>query len=171
MAKPATKKNTAATKVVGRGRNIFQDGPYVSAALLCERILQEGDGVKTAVRIVDRTTITIEGTDIPANLPPIPVSWTLFIKLKNGKVSGKHKVSIKFINPRGKEESPTFSQEADFEGGENRGVDIVARLDLKLKHEGVYWFEIYFDDLLLTKTPLQVVSIIRRRGETQSLVH
>ena len=32
----------------------FERGPYLSAALLCERVPREGDGVKSALRISDR---------------------------------------------------------------------------------------------------------------------
>ena len=44
-------------------------GPYVTA-LLCEKILEEKDGIKTAIRIIDRLTHVRVGPDAPATLPP-----------------------------------------------------------------------------------------------------
>ena len=39
----------------------FDQGPYLSAALLCEKVLEEKDGVKSAIRIIDRVTRTVTG--------------------------------------------------------------------------------------------------------------
>ncbi len=38
-----------------------QGGPYLQAAFFCERLLEEADGVLSAIRIVD--TVTISGED------------------------------------------------------------------------------------------------------------
>ncbi len=40
--------------------------------------------------------------------------------------------------------------------GEGRGANIVAGLDIPYKMEGLYWFMVYFDGVLLTKLPLDI---------------
>jgi hypothetical protein len=40
-------------------------GPYIGAAFLCEKILQEKDGVLSAIRIVDRITHSAVGPEAP----------------------------------------------------------------------------------------------------------
>ena len=36
------------------------EGPNVVAAVFCEKVLQEKDGVLSAIRIVDRFTVSVE---------------------------------------------------------------------------------------------------------------
>lgn len=36
-------------------------GPFLSAALLCEKVLVEQDGIKSAIRIIDRVTHAVLG--------------------------------------------------------------------------------------------------------------
>jgi hypothetical protein len=62
----------AKAKSGGTGRNIYQDGPHLQSALLCERVLVEQDGVKSAIRNVDRFTRTavVKG-GVEENIPPL----------------------------------------------------------------------------------------------------
>ena len=39
----------------------FATGPYLEAAFFCEKVLQEIDGTKSAIRIVDRINRQIPG--------------------------------------------------------------------------------------------------------------
>ena len=45
-------------------------GPYLAAAVLCEKVLQEKDGVLSAIRLVDRFIITASGTQPPGRKQP-----------------------------------------------------------------------------------------------------
>ena len=44
-------------------------GPYLVAALFCEKVLSEKDGVISTMRIVDRITITVSGEAPPRKCP------------------------------------------------------------------------------------------------------
>jgi len=53
-------------------RNSIRSGPYVQVAAFCERVLEEKDGVLTAVRIIDRFT-QVRPAPSQAGFVPQPV--------------------------------------------------------------------------------------------------
>jgi hypothetical protein len=57
-------------------------GPFVTA-LLCERIMEERDGVKSAIRIIDQLNRQAVGTP-PAKMEPFGYFLGLMIRLKAG---------------------------------------------------------------------------------------
>ena len=59
-------------------------GPYLSVAVLCEKVLREADGVSSIIRIVDRITVSAKGKEAPPDMPPVPVNLTAVI----GRVDG-----------------------------------------------------------------------------------
>ena len=50
---------------------------------------------------------------------------------------------------------PPFTLTVQLEG-EGRGVNLVSQIDIPYKLEGLYWFNIYFDEVLLTRIPLEI---------------
>jgi len=137
-------------------RHPFDQGPHLSAAFLCERVLIEQDGVKSAIRIVDRTTRTVIGPSPPPEMPPFPHSYFLLLRLKSGQARGPATVTIRFVKPSG--ESPTpLIQTIHFEGEDDRGVDLVTQLQVEFDRAGLYWFDVYLDDVRITRIPLRIV--------------
>jgi len=49
---------------------ISRTGPYLQAALLCERVMQEKDGVLSVIRIIDRVIHTAMGPETPDTMGP-----------------------------------------------------------------------------------------------------
>jgi hypothetical protein len=45
------------------------EGPYLAAAVFCEKVLQEKDSVYTLVRIVDRLIMHATGVNPPEKMP------------------------------------------------------------------------------------------------------
>jgi len=136
----------------------FDQGPYLSAALLCEKVLQEADGIKSAIRIIDRVTRVAAMPNPPAEMEPFEYDINLLIKLKVGMVRGTHSIQIRLVKPSG-ESPPPIDQTALFEGEDDRGVDIVVNMHLKFEMPGTYWFDISYDGNRLTKIPLRVIYI------------
>ncbi len=145
-----------------RGNQGERGGPFLVAALICEKVLIERDGVKSAIRIIDRLIKTATGPDAPAQMTPIGYEGTLLITLKPGTVRGEHTIRLTLLKPSGDKEPP-FQRKVVFEGEDDLGMDILVNLRLKFESEGLYWIEIYFNDDLLTKVPLRV--IYERRTE------
>jgi hypothetical protein len=50
--------------------------PYLKFGLLCERVLEEKDGVLSFVRVVDRFTVGVKGAKVPAEMPPGEINLT-----------------------------------------------------------------------------------------------
>ncbi|HEV7494472.1 hypothetical protein [Baekduia sp.] len=130
-------------------------GPFITAALFCERVLEERDGVMSAIRIVDRLTIIQPE-------PPFIAAVTAVISLKQGKAVGRYALGLRPEAPSGLQ-LPVFQAPVNFDGGEgDRGVSVVLPLQLEVE-EGLYWFDVlWIDDRadhqeLLTRMPLRVV--------------
>lgn len=137
-------------------RRPSEQGPFLSAALICEKVLEEKDGVKSAVRIIDRVTRTVVGPSPPEEMEPFDYEATLLIRLKSGWARGSYPIRVNLVKPSG--ESPVPIQHTVyFEGEEDRGVDIVGHMRIKFDQTGIYWFKIYLAETLLTQIPLRVI--------------
>jgi hypothetical protein len=135
----------------------FGSGPHLTAAFLCERVLVEQDGVKSAVRIIDRLTHVVRGPNPPEQMEPFNYEFTLFISLKSGHARGTYPLRIVLVTPPAVETVPPFEQPVFFDGPEDRGADVIAQLKIKLNWEGLYWFQIFFGGKPLTQIPFRVI--------------
>lgn len=134
----------------------FEQGPYLSAAFLCEKVLEERDGVKSAIRIIDRVTRTAVGPSPPEEMEPFDYEATLLIKLKSGWARGSYPLEIRLVKPSGETPTP-LRQTVYLEGEEDRGVDIMVNMRIKFDITGIYWFHVYLRDVCLTQIPLRVI--------------
>jgi hypothetical protein len=134
----------------------FEQGPYLSAAFLCEKVLEERDGVKSAIRIVDRVTRTAIGPSPPETMEPFDYDATLLIKLKSGWARGPFPLQVRLVKPSGASPRP-LQQTVYFEGEEDRGIDIVVNMRIKFDITGIYWIQVYLGDVRLTQIPLRVI--------------
>ena len=75
-------------------------GPYLTAAMICEKILKEEDGVTSAMRIVD--IVNLPGDQ---SLPPpgtvIGLPLALLVMLKSGDFRGDRDILIILATPSG----------------------------------------------------------------------
>jgi hypothetical protein len=130
-------------------------GPYVRTAALCERVLQEKDGVLSIIRLIDRFTITTSGPAAPAEMPPASVQFTIVVGLTSGELRGKYNLRIVPTTPTGRK-LPELSAGVLLEG-EDRGVNVVLNGQMPATEEGLYWFDVYTEQQLLTRIPLRLV--------------
>ena len=134
----------------------FEDGPYLSAAFLCERVLNEQDGVKSAIRIVDRVNRQAVGPEPPADMEPFDYQVTLFIRFKSGRIRGTRTIEAELVKPSG-ESKPVMRAPVLFEGEDDRGIDLVAVIGIRFEITGVYWFNISLDGIRVSRIPFRVV--------------
>jgi|SRR3990172_5065939 len=137
----------------------FEQGPYLSAALLCEKVLIEQDGVKSAIRIIDRVTRTAVGPSPPEEMAPFEHEIALFVRLKSGWARGSYPLRIRFVKPDSESLLPPFQSTIPLEGEEDRGADVVVNMKLRLDMPGIYWFHVELGDIRLTQVPLRVIYI------------
>jgi len=127
-------------------------GPYIAAALFCEKALREPDGVLSLIRVVDRWTVAGSSDPMPLSV----IQATMVILVKSGMFRGSSAIHVAPVSPTGKH-LPAVEFPVLFEGDDYRGVGVVAPLAFPAQEPGTYWFEISVAGQLLTRIPLQVV--------------
>lgn len=131
-------------------------GPYVKAALFCEKVLEEKDGVMTLVRVIDKLMQTAAGPAVPESLPPISFGMMCVVMLNPGDAIGRHDFSISVEPPSGFGRKTLGQGTVHFEGPE-RTANIRIELQMTFDQEGVYWFEVVLDEsVVLTRLPFVV---------------
>jgi hypothetical protein len=53
---------------------IESSGPYLAAAILCEKVLQEKDETISIIRMVDRISVTVNASEAPETMPPTVIN-------------------------------------------------------------------------------------------------
>ena len=134
----------------------FYSGPYLQAACLCEQVLEERDGVKSAIRIVDRVTRSVTGPDPPAAMEPFDYQMKMLLKFKSGRARGSIPVTIRLEKPSG-ESFPPDERTVYFEGEDDRGVDLIVNMAVRFETEGLYWFDIELEGVRVTRIPLRLI--------------
>jgi len=130
-------------------------GPYVQMAAICERVLQEKDGVLSIIRVIDRFAISAAGPAPPEEMPPGTISPTIVVMLKPGFIRARHNLRIVPTTPS-QTTLPEFSAGVLLEG-EDRGVNLIFSAQMIVREERLYWFDVLLDDQLLTRIPLRLV--------------
>ena len=134
----------------------FQNGPFLQTAIICEKVLIEQDGVKSAIRIYDRHLRTAMGPSPSSEMEPHDMELTLLLRFKSGSARGTYPLEIRLEKPSG-ESVMLGSQTVMFEGEDDRGADVVANLSMRVEFTGLYWFDIYLDNIRVTRVPLRIV--------------
>lgn len=134
----------------------FETGPFLTAAVLCERVLDEKDGVKSLIRMVDRVTMNLVGPTPPDQIVPVLVNLVLFVSFKSGRARGAMPLTIRIDKPSS-DVPPPLMTELHFEGDDDRGQNVIVPLQFNLDVAGLWWFRIELDGIRLTSVPLRVI--------------
>lgn len=134
-------------------------GPYLSAAFICEKVLVERDGVHSFIRVVDRFTIPIfSNIPVGVNIPPPVIQGIICVGIKGGGLpTGKYTITVKGHKPDGAGPLPDAIAQFFFPGGEDNGVILPVPLALTAPAEGLYWFDVLFEGIQLTRIPMRVL--------------
>ena len=130
-------------------------GPFLLVACLCENVVQRADLVLTLVNIIDRLNITSQGTGATAEMPPTTWQGYLVIIMKAGKSRARLELKTVLQLPDGSTKAPVIMS-VNFEGEDDRGIQIIQRVAISLTAEGLYWFKLYLGGAQLTRLPLRV---------------
>jgi len=130
-------------------------GPFLQAALFCDKILTEQDGTLSAIRIIDRVFQTYRGPETIEGMPSVKINISVLVSLKSGDFKGKKELKITPKSPSGLI-MPGFSGPILFEGDE-RGVNVMLMYGFDTKEEGLYWFDVELDGELITRMPLRII--------------
>jgi len=128
--------------------------PYVTAALVCENVLQEGDGSISAIRIADRVQYRIKG--MPPDAKPM-IGLQGLVSIKSGAVTGDHTLRVVSERPNG-ERKDVHTQPVKLLG-KDHGINLILNIGLGVDQDGIYWFDVFFDDDLLSRIPLTITAL------------
>jgi hypothetical protein len=140
----------------------FDQGPYLMTATICERVLEERDGIKSAIRMIDRLTRTAVGPSPPEVMEPFEYEFALLIRFKAGAARGPYELMVRLTKPSG-ESPPPIRETLHFEGEDDRGVDVNAVMKLTFEQPGLYWFDVHLAGARVTRVPFRVIYTPRVR--------
>lgn len=128
------------------------------AAIVCESILQDKEGIITAFRIVDVFKFPpVE--DLPIQYQRLGMTLLIVGKLIPGDRVDHH-ITIKVINPRG--EAKAVGENIQVPKSELKypsspvGFNVIVNTAMRAK-AGLYYFAIFFDGEEVTRTPITLV--------------
>lgn len=138
----------------------FAMGPWIQAALFCDKLLFEQDGVPSVIRVIDQIRIPMV---LAAGEEPQPWSHLLngLVALKPGNARGRMEYSIEMEAPNGLRKT-VITGSFSFAGAANNGVNIPFQLPVTFDGQGLYWFALIVEDRLLTRMPFYVEYQIMR---------
>ena len=132
-------------------------GPYLTAALFCERVLDEKDGVKSLIRVIDRLVIQAHGSGAPETMPPFTRELIGVLMFKSGEARGPVLIRATLTEPSGLTRlEDAWRGTVHFEGG-TRGHTVTLRMNMTFDAPGAYWFNLYIADRLTTRMPYEVI--------------
>lgn len=137
--------------------------PYITAAFMCEKVLQERDGSLSIVRIADRLQYRVEGLP-PGVKPAITVNG--LVSIKSGMVTGDHTLTIIAERPSGKRVS-AYELPVTLKGRDH-GTNIILNMNLGIDEDGLWWFDVLFDGELLTRMPLLITPLQEETSQAQA---
>ena len=137
--------------------------PLVAVACFCENVLEEQDGVVSAIRIVDTYIIPPlpEGIEIPPDAVRGVILLKGLVSFKSGDFVGPGIIHLMMHRTTGEVArlSPPEGFPVELKGGEH-GANLKLQIPLGVKNFGLFWFDVLWGDELLTRIPLRL-----RQGE------
>lgn len=135
-------------------------GPFVTAALFCEGVNEEANGVVSAIRIVDEIRMGLSSNappDFPSKAHPLELSMLSLIIIRAGDLAGKKKRMLKIVinAPSGKKVQ-AIPHVFDMPPYPNGTATIKAKINLKATEAGCYWLDVFVDGKRLTKMALNL---------------
>jgi hypothetical protein len=139
-------------------------GPYLVLAGFFEAVVEEKSGILTLVRLIDKIAISTNHPGI-TRLPPIPLSTHLVVSFRGQELEGSGVVSIQPSKPSG-EALP--KRDIPFVYDKPTGMNLNIAIEMLADQEGYYWFDIFLDGELITRTPLQIAFERATESEEQN---
>jgi hypothetical protein len=145
------------------GAGDFGKEPRLLVAAIFERAIKDSDNMLTMVRLIDIINVASNApsevmTEAIAQLGA-PVQGQMVLVFKGGELESTHEVTVSAHSPKGEvhEFPPLTAVLSSLVPGAVPGANFIVNLQMSLKSEGTYWFEVKLDGKTLTSVPLQIV--------------
>ena len=129
-------------------------GPWVSMAVLCQRVEPKPDGTVDVLGIVDGVVVEPEGDDALGLHPAAKLSLTAVVSVRAGDLRGTHVLALRSAYPSGPG-GPGLQRPVEFTD-QMPAASLVVPIELEVHEPGAYTFDAFFDDRLLTRMSLWV---------------
>lgn len=106
------------------------DNLYLSIATICERALEEKDGVVSLIRLLDRVMVTLPKDVPPDYLSSVPLNIHLFIGFKSHNLEAKKFVTVLITSPGGNEKLVTESPLPLILSKESSGANLILQITI-----------------------------------------
>jgi hypothetical protein len=137
------------SKQMAEQENIFR--AHLHVATFCEKVLREADGVMSLIRMVDRFNVFGDTEE----MAPVVLSFMVYISFKSGILRGKQRIALRPKSPTGKD-LPAMEFPVLFEGDDDRGPAMGFQVNWPIEEEGLFWWDLYLNEELVTRMPLRV---------------
>ena len=134
---------------------VFEQGPYLKAAVFCDSVIEGKDGVLSLIRIIDRLTTTASGPGAPEEMPPVANQMKAALMLVSGRATGSQEVKLVVEEPSGMRKE-LWAGTVHLEGND-RGQNLIMNFGMEFRTEGLYWFDVLLGDDLLTRMPFRII--------------
>ena len=132
--------------------------PFVAAACFCDNVLEEADHVVSAIRIVDTYILPPlpAGIEIPADAVRGVIILKGLVSLKSAEpLSGRIHLVMHRTNGERAVLSPDGGWPAELKGAPH-GVNLRIQMPLGVKNFGLVWFDVLWNEEVLTRMPLML---------------
>jgi hypothetical protein len=154
--KTMAKKKARSKKTAQKKRSV--GGPFLACAVFCDSVLRGEDGTMTAVRMIDKVTLTIPASapqNVPSEENALLTSVEGLIGFKKGDAGTKHKVKLVMNAPSGKSKE-LKEQLAEFRSELHSGYNLRIKTTIAVTETGLYWLDVYLDSVRMTRMPLLI---------------
>lgn len=129
-------------------------GPFVAAAVLCQRVEPRPDGSLDLKGLVDGVVLDADADSDVDGHPLAVLELTALVSIRAGSARGRHELSLHGRYPSGAE-GPTSARLIDLTD-DAPGASLIVPLELEVHEPGIFHFDVRFDGDLLTRIDLHV---------------
>lgn len=130
----------------GRMPEVHSQGPFVSLAVLCQRVDVQPDGTVDLVGIVESQYLDSPFLD---QTDPVKVHLNVVIALRAGALRGEHPLAVRLCHPDG---TPGMMLSRLIIFSDKRpSVRLLIPLKLDIEQLGIHWIDVLFEQRLITR--------------------
>jgi hypothetical protein len=141
------------------------DGPYLLAALLCQDV-SDGPGEMISALGILSYLHFLPQLELGGAVLPLPLKIVVCVVINDERWQGRQKYLVVRANAPSRYVLRAWRSRAVFHGTPPRAwwiLGVQRGLQLTVEEDGVYWFDVLLDRVLLTRIPLEVaVGTVRR---------
>ena len=134
-------------------------GPFLTCATFCDAIIEEADGVLSAMKMIDTVKILLSPNapaDIPSEQNPVGIVQHLLVTFKSGDSPGKHKLQLIMEGPSGKKVE-VMNKDIELSRKPHGGLNIKTQCRIAVQNSGLRWLDVVLDGKVFSRVPINII--------------